>query len=158
MTFKIEIKNNKIYAPLSKSKDKWLVLKPEEEVRQKYIYRLVENYGYELNQMIQEIQVNNSQRGQGRAMADIVVNDFYDSKNIRDGLWKKVLKKAYVKYRTIYQTRHTFCSINLQNGEDLIWVSRILGHKNPRITLEKYSKYIPTNSNKGTIFDNLTSY
>lgn len=84
-------------------------------------------------------------------------NDFYDSKNIRDGLWKKVLKKANVKYRTVYQTRHTFCSINLQNGEDLIWVSRILGHKNPRITLEKYSKYIPTNSRKGTIFDKLAS-
>lgn len=84
-------------------------------------------------------------------------NHFFDSKNIRDGLWKKVLKKAKVIYRIIYQTRHTFCSINLQNGEDLIWVSRILGHKNPRITLEKYSKYIPTNSRKGTIFDKLAS-
>ncbi len=70
MTYEIQIKNNEIYAPL---KEKWLVLKPEEEVRQKYICRLIENYGYELNQMTQEIQVNNSQRGQGRAMADIVV-------------------------------------------------------------------------------------
>lgn len=84
-------------------------------------------------------------------------NHFFDSKNLRDGLWKKVLIRADVKYRTIYQTRHSFCSINLQNGEDLIWVSRILGHKNPRITLEKYSKYIPTNSRKGTIFDKLAS-
>jgi integrase len=81
---------------------------------------------------------------------------FFDSKNIRDGLWKRVLEVAGVTYRTIYHTRHTFCSINLQNGEDLIWISRILGHKNPRITLEKYSKYIPTNSRKGTIFDKLT--
>lgn len=70
MTYEIQIKNNEIYAPL---KEKWLVLKPEEEVRQKYICRLIESYGYELNQMTQEIQVNNSQRGQGRAMADIVV-------------------------------------------------------------------------------------
>lgn len=84
-------------------------------------------------------------------------NHFFDSKNIRNGIWKNALKKADVRYRTVYQTRHTFCSINLQNGEDLIWVSRILGHKNPKITLEKYSKYIPTNSRKGTIFDKLAS-
>ena len=61
---------NKIYAPL---KDKWLVMKPEEEVRQKYICRLVDSYGYALDQMDQEIQVSNSQRGQGAARADIVV-------------------------------------------------------------------------------------
>jgi integrase len=84
-------------------------------------------------------------------------NHFFDSKNIRGGLWKKVLKKASVKYRTVYQTRHTFCSINLQNGEDLIWVSKILGHKNPKITLERYSKYIPSNSKRCTIFDELAS-
>lgn len=66
----VQYKDKKIFAPL---KDKWLVLKPEEEVRQEYIVRLVTDYGYELNQMAQEIKVNNSQRGQGRAMADIVI-------------------------------------------------------------------------------------
>lgn len=72
----IQIKDNKIFAPL---KDKWLVLKPEEEVRQKYICRLVNNYGFAIEQMTQELQVNNSQRGQGMARADIVV-----WKNIED--------------------------------------------------------------------------
>ena len=66
----VQIENNKIYAPLKK---KWLVLKPEEEVRQQYICRLVESYGYSLGQMEQEMQVTNSQRGQGAARADIVV-------------------------------------------------------------------------------------
>lgn len=75
----IQIKGNKIFAPL---KDKWLVLKPEEEVRQKYISRLVDCYGYALNQMDQEIQVSNSQRGQGAARADIVV---WRSKEDKDG-------------------------------------------------------------------------
>ena len=72
MLKKIEVqyKDNKIYAPL---KDKWLVLKPEEEVRQKYICRLVDSYGYDLKLMTQELQVSNSSRGQGRAMADIVI-------------------------------------------------------------------------------------
>lgn len=70
MSLEVQIKDNKIFAPL---KDKWLVLKPEEKVRQEYICRLVNNYGYSLDQIGQEIQVSNSQRGQGRAMADIVV-------------------------------------------------------------------------------------
>lgn len=70
MINEIQIKGNKIFAPL---KNDWLVLKPEEVVRQKYVLRLIENYGFSLDQMAQEIQVNNSQRGQGRAMADIVI-------------------------------------------------------------------------------------
>ncbi|MDA3887109.1 MAG: N-6 DNA methylase [Candidatus Delongbacteria bacterium] len=70
MDCKVQVKDNKIFAPL---KDKWLVKKPEEEVRQKYICRLVNSYNYSLDQMSQEEKVNNSQRGQGRAMADIVI-------------------------------------------------------------------------------------
>ncbi len=70
MKCEVKIKNNKIFAPL---KDKWLIKKPEEEVRQKYICRLINSYDYSVEQMAQEVKVSNSQRGQGRAMADIVV-------------------------------------------------------------------------------------
>ena len=66
----VQTKENKIFAPL---KDKWLVNKPEEQVRQKYICRLVDSYGYNLDQMAQELQVTNSQRGQGAARGDIVI-------------------------------------------------------------------------------------
>ena len=75
----IQIKDNKIYAPL---KDKWLVLKPEEEVRQKYISRLADSYGYTFDQMGQELQVTNSKRGQGSARADIVI---WKSKEDKEG-------------------------------------------------------------------------
>lgn len=68
----IHKRNNdtEIFAPL---KNKWLVMKPEEEVRQRYICRLVDSYGYDLKQMDQELKVTNSQRGQGAARADIVI-------------------------------------------------------------------------------------
>lgn len=66
----LKINGNKIFAPL---KNKDLVLTPEERVRQEYICRLVNHYGYDLAQMAQELQVNNSHRGQGKARADIVV-------------------------------------------------------------------------------------
>lgn len=63
-------KDGKVFCPLV---DKWLVAKPEEKVRQRYICILVNEYGYSLNQMAQELKVNNSQRGQGKARADIVI-------------------------------------------------------------------------------------
>ncbi|MBL7886575.1 MAG: N-6 DNA methylase [Flavobacterium sp.] len=72
MALSVEIKGNKIKAPL-KGKDVWLVLKPEEEVRQEFICKLVNDYGYSLAQMDQEVKLTKSQRGTGRASADIVV-------------------------------------------------------------------------------------
>ena len=50
---KVEIKGNKIKAPL-KGKDVWLPLVPEEEIRQKYICRLVSIYGFSLKQIAQD--------------------------------------------------------------------------------------------------------
>ncbi|MCM0204818.1 N-6 DNA methylase [Bacteroides fragilis] len=66
----IKINGDKIYAPL---RNRYLALTPEEIVRQEYICRLVNDYGYSLEQMDQEIRVNNSQRGTGMARADIVI-------------------------------------------------------------------------------------
>jgi integrase len=56
--------------------------------------------------------------------------------------WKKLLKSLNLDYRNVYQTRHSFASNMLGNHEDLNWVSFTLGHKSPKITLEKYSRYI----------------
>ena len=66
----IKTESNLIYSPI---RDKWLVLKPEEEVRQRYVCRLVDSYGYGIKQMGEEVKVTNSQRGQGAARADIVI-------------------------------------------------------------------------------------
>lgn len=70
LKLEVQINGNKIYSPL---RDKWLVLTPEEQVRQSYICRLVNVYGYALEQMDEELKVNNSHRGQGKARADIVI-------------------------------------------------------------------------------------
>lgn len=69
-TLNIKSENGKIFCPLA---DSWHIETPEEKVRQEYIKILVEDYGYSLDQMAQEIKVNNSQRGQGKARADIVI-------------------------------------------------------------------------------------
>ena len=56
--------------------------------------------------------------------------------------YKTLLNALKIDYRNIHQLRHSFVSNMLQNGEDLNWVSFMLGHKSPHITLQKYSRYI----------------
>lgn len=68
--FEVQEKDGKIYCPLKKA---WHVSTPEERVRQYYIAILANKYGYSLEQMDQELKVNNSKRGQGKARADIVI-------------------------------------------------------------------------------------
>lgn len=62
---------------------KWLVETPEETVRQEYLCTLVNEYGFQLDQMTEEDDVTG--RGSGRARADFVIwrtaKDKSDSKN-----------------------------------------------------------------------------
>jgi integrase len=57
-------------------------------------------------------------------------------------IWKNILNECGFKHRGIYQLRHSFASNMLSIGEDLLWVSSMLGHKSANITLEKYTKYM----------------
>ncbi len=62
-------------------------------------------------------------------------------------IWNDILNQLNLKIRSIYQTRHTFASNMLSNGENQLWVSQMLGHKDFNTTYSKYSKYIK--SSKG---------
>lgn len=68
--YKPKYEKGKIFAPL---RDKYLDAKPEEKVRQEFICRLINDYGYTLEQMAQEFPLTVAKRGTGRASADIVV-------------------------------------------------------------------------------------
>ena len=57
-------------------------------------------------------------------------------------LWMIILKKANVRYRRPYQTRHTFASRMLSAGESLRWLSHYLGHSSVMMTERVYAKYI----------------
>ena len=66
-------------------------------------------------------------------------------------MWKRLLVECGLKYRGIYQLRHSFASNMLSSGEDLLWVSSMLGHKSGNITLEKYTKYMRRKRERKTI-------
>jgi integrase len=80
---------------------------------------------------------------------------FNNSMNLRE-IWRKLLKDSDLDFRGIYQLRHSFVSNMLSSGEDLLWVSSMLGHKSANITLEKYTKYMRRKrERKTTVFDSL---
>lgn len=53
-------------------RDKWLVETPEESVRQQYVCALVNEYGFALDQMAEEMRIDGD-RGHSDARADIVI-------------------------------------------------------------------------------------
>ena len=58
-------------------------------------------------------------------------------------VWEPVLKRLGVRYRPPYQMRHTFATLAISVGENINWVARMLGHKSPVVTLEKYNRFVP---------------
>ena len=56
--------------------------------------------------------------------------------------FKKILKKSGVEVRKLYNLRNTFASQMISKGADIVWVSKMLGHKNVSITLTTYTKFI----------------
>ncbi len=51
-----------------------------------------------------------------------------------------------IRHRRLYQLRHSFASINLSGNKlPLLYVSKILGHRDPETTLRKYSKWVDLN-------------
>ena len=62
---------------------------------------------------------------------------------IRQRMWKRILKKAKVRYRYPYQMRHTYASMMLMAGESPQWVSTQVGHTDWTFTARTYSRFIP---------------
>lgn len=62
---------------------------------------------------------------------------------IRRTMWAPALKRAGVRYRNPYQTRHTFASQAIMAGESIQWVADMLGHTQWAFTARVYTRYIP---------------
>jgi len=63
--------------------------------------------------------------------------------NVRERVWKPALRRAGLRYRTMYQTRHTFATLALQSNEQIGWVSKQLGHTSDEMVIRCYAKFIP---------------
>lgn len=68
--------------------------------------------------------------------------DPYSDSNSWSNAWVRVVDKAKVKRRNSYQTRHTFASLLLSQGENPLWVARQMGHKNTEMIFKRYGRWI----------------
>lgn len=59
-------------------------------------------------------------------------------------IWVTALKRATVRYRRPYQTRHTYASMMLSAGEHPMWVAKQMGHKDWAMIIRVYGKWMPS--------------
>ena len=59
------------------------------------------------------------------------------------------LKRAGIRRIRFHDLRHTFASLLISNGEDIVRVSRLMGHANASFTLNVYSHMLPREHDPG---------
>lgn len=73
-------------------------------------------------------------------------NEQFYSHDIIAKQFKSLLDKNDKRY--LYQLRHSFATMMISEGEDILWVSSMLGHKSSDITLKAYAKAYKISYNK----------
>ncbi|QBY44459.1 DUF3596 domain-containing protein [Arsenophonus nasoniae] len=61
---------------------------------------------------------------------------------IRKKAWMPTLRKAGIRYRNPYQTRHTFATRHISQGANLFWLAAQMGHKGPEMLFRHYGSYL----------------
>ena len=56
----------------------------------------------------------------------------------------KVLEKAKLGHRRIHDLRHSYASLLLMKGANVLYVSQQLGHRSVDITLQRYARWLPS--------------
>lgn len=61
-------------------------------------------------------------------------------------IYKRVLAKAGIREMRLHDTRHTFASLLLSNGESPVYVKEQLGHSSIQMTVDIYGHLIPSSN------------
>lgn len=77
---------------------------------------------------------------------------FSHAASITDTYWHKLCQKCGLEKRDFYHTRHTFATLMVSNGEDILWISHTMGHKDISMVMKKYAKYRVDNRIKRAAF------
>ena len=66
-----------------------------------------------------------------------------DRSKFRSMVWIKALAKADLSRHRLHDFRHTYATLRLAKGDNLVDVSHQLGHGSTKITLDTYTHWIP---------------
>ena len=80
-----------------------------------------------------------------------------DLTNFRERNWKRILVKASLRHRNIYQCRHTFAALQLSRGENPQYVSHQMGHTNLEMIIRHYARWSRRPERVGTLAHQLSA-
>lgn len=66
-----------------------------------------------------------------------------DPDNLRRRMLKPLVEEVGAPWAGFHTFRHTFASIHLSEGTNLVALSRALGHHSPSFTLRRYTHLLP---------------
>jgi integrase len=69
--------------------------------------------------------------------------DWHEAKALARA-FRKACSEAAVRYRYVYQLRHSFASRALSSGENVLWVAKYMGHTDVGMVQRHYGKWIPS--------------
>ncbi len=72
-----------------------------------------------------------------------VAGGMLDESNFRRRIWKPLLAAAELRHRRIHDLRHSYASLLLGDGAELLYVSQQLGHHKASFTLDVYGHLMP---------------
>jgi integrase len=92
-------------------------------------------------------------RGWGKPPQTLFYNEegrVLNPKNFGHAVFRKWVKKAGLKHITFHSLRHTYATLRLQKGDNILDVSKQLGHSDIKITTKTYYHWIP-GTNRGQV-------
>jgi len=78
----------------------------------------------------------------GRVFHDQRYDVGWTTGDVLSNRWRIILRKAKVRYRNLYQTRHTFASTLLSTGENMMYVAKQMGHTDTTMIVKTYGKWL----------------
>jgi integrase len=108
--------------------------------------------------VVDELQ---EQRARSQLRGDLVfLNDTggpIDLTNFRDRNWKRILVKASLRHRTVYQCRHTYAALQPSRGENPQYVAHQMGHTNLEMIIRHYARWSRRPERVGTLAHQLSA-
>jgi hypothetical protein len=80
-----------------------------------------------------------------------------DLTNFRERNWKRILVRASLRHRTIYQCRHSYAALQLSRGENPQYVAHQMGHTNLEMIIRHYARWTRRPERVGTLSHQLSS-
>jgi integrase len=66
----------------------------------------------------------------------------FDLSNFRERHWRRILRTAGLRPRTLYHCRHTFATLLIENNESIKYVADQMGHRDLEMVIRRYARWM----------------